>query len=121
MPRKPREPPALEPMQTTKEREAFKRAQELDDLKKILEDVRVRAFLWRFMSWSSMFTEQFNPNFGVTGHNLGRAAAGKWMWTEIGEANFEALLDMQAAHRAAQLESEAEPENSRTTEDAPQE
>lgn len=83
------------------------RLNELNDLRNLLADPRMRAFLWRFLEQCQMFSEHMNSNFGITGHNLGRRAAGMWMWNEITEADYEALLDMQRQHLMKQTELQA--------------
>lgn len=96
-----------ESIEVVKAREELARKNQLNDLKQLLVDPRMRAFLWRFMAWCQPFGEQFNPNFGVAAHNLGRRAAAMWLWSEITEADFEALVQMQIEARIQQAESDA--------------
>lgn len=84
--------------------EGIVRARELEELRHVLVDERLRDFLWRLLERSQMFSEQFNPNFGITGHNCGRAALGKWVLSEITEADYNAWLLMQQRHYQRQQE-----------------
>lgn len=101
----PRKPPA-DSLEDFRAREELARKNELNDLKNILVDRRVRDFLWRFIAKCKPFAEPMNTNFGIVGHNLGWRAAGMWMWNEITEADFEALLAMQTQNRLNQIEAE---------------
>lgn len=98
--------PTPETVADDRAREELARKNELNDLKNILADKRVRDFLWRFIAKCKPFAEPMNTNFGIVGHNLGWRAAGMWMWNEITEADFEALLTMQTQNRLNQIEAE---------------
>ena len=98
--------------------EEFIRQKELDDLKAILADVRVRDFLWRMLSKCKPFAEAMTANFGMVGHNLGWRAAGMWLWNEISEADFEALVSMQTKNRAEQITADRNFEDERPVEDS---
>ena len=109
MPRQRREPPADHESQVRSARlqESVDRDNEIKALRKILSDEDVRDFLWRAMEKTQMFQEAMNNNFGIVGHNLGRAAIGKWLLSEITEADYNAWLLMQQKHYARQLEQAA--------------
>ncbi len=99
------------PEETREEREeraVFERFKELDDLRAILVDERVRHFLWRMIARTGMFAETFTPNASVHSYNAGRASVGRMMWGEIEEASHDALLQMLSAGRAQRLEQSAE-------------
>lgn len=83
------------------------RLNELNDLKNLLVDPRMRALVWRFMSWGKPFGEQFHPNSNVSAHNLGRRAGAMWWWNEISEADVESLIQMQREGLVAQADSDA--------------
>lgn len=108
MSRKPRasEEQTPEEAQVEKARasEGLVRANELSELRDLLVDQRVRDLLWRVLERSQMFAEAFHSNFGICGHNLGRAAMGKWVLNEITEADYNAWLLMQQRHYQRQLE-----------------
>lgn len=87
-----------------KARADLKRLNELNDLKNLMVDPRMRAFLWRFMAQTKLFGEPMHANFGIVGHNLGWRAAGMWLWNEITDADFEALLEMQRTHYLTKLD-----------------
>lgn len=104
--------PAAEPVEETREerdaRAQFARFKELTDLAAILADVRVREFLWRMISRTGMFAENFSPNASVHSFNAGRASVGRMMWGEIEEASHEALMQMLSDARAQRLEENAD-------------
>lgn len=105
------EPPPEEPREQREAREQFDAQNRVQQLHDVLADERVRDFLWRFIEWTGMFAENFHPNFGVAAHQLGRAAAGRWMWAAIEEASPEAL--MQMLQRSRELKSAASREAQR--------
>lgn len=106
--------PEAEPREETREeREArahFDRLKEITDLGAILADKRVRDFLWRIISRCGMFSETFTPNASISAHNAGRAAAGRMIWAEIEEANYEALMQMLVDGREQRLAESADAE-----------
>lgn len=83
---------------------ALERQKELDELRELLANEKLRDFLWRILEHSQMFAEGFHANFGVTAHNLGRAAMGKWLLNEIVEADYNGWLLMQQRHYQQELE-----------------
>ena len=87
--------------------EGVERDNELNDLRGLLTDLRVRKLLWRLMEWTQLFVDPMNSNFGVVGHSLGKAAVGKWLIGEITEADANAWLTMQMEHYQRQLEKAA--------------
>lgn len=91
-------------VEVARAREGLSRQNEINDLREILKDQKVRDFLWRVMSYGQMFSEAFNNNFGVTGHNLGRAAMAKFVLGEILEADYTAWLVMQQTHYQREAE-----------------
>ena len=90
-------------VQAARASEGVERDTEILELREILADEKVRRFLWRVLEHSRMFAESFHPNFGLTGHNLGRAAMGKWILNEITEADHTAWLLMQQDHYLKQV------------------
>lgn len=86
---------------------ALERQKELDDLRELLANEKLRDFLWRVLEHSQMFAEAFHANFGVTAHNLGRAAMGKWVLNEIVEADYNGWLLMQQRHYQQETEKAA--------------
>lgn len=89
---------------TARAREGAERERELNELRVLLADEKMRDFLWRVLEHSQMFAEAFHANFGVTSHNLGRAAIGKWLLNEIVEADYNGWLLMQQRHYQRETE-----------------
>jgi hypothetical protein len=92
---------------TARAREGVERDNELAGLRVILQDAQVRDFLWRLMEYTQMFSDPMQANFGIVGHNLGRAAVGKWVMNEVVEADPNAWLVMQQTHYQKQIEKAA--------------
>jgi hypothetical protein len=96
-------------------REGLERDNELNDLRDILIDERVRDFLWRMLAKAGMFRTHFNANAAIMGHNTGLADMGTAILNEILEANPEAWIVMQQRAYRQQIEALAE-EDSEATE-----
>jgi hypothetical protein len=90
--------------------EAMDEAEQLDQLRGLLEDENVRDLVWRIMGWCGIFTDPMNSNFGNVAYGLGKAAIGKKLLVEINLANPKAWLSMQlkaAEIAATQAQTEA--------------
>ena len=76
-------------------REELERKNELNELRELLTDERMRSFLWRMLAKAGMFKTHFNPNAAIMGHNTGLADMGTAILNEVLEANPEAWILMQ--------------------------
>jgi hypothetical protein len=76
-------------------REEIKRKNEMAELKEILNNAKVRTFLYRMMGRCKMFNDSFSPNAAVMAYQVGQSSAGKMIYSEISEAWPEAWLVMQ--------------------------
>lgn len=70
------------------------RAQELSDLKAVLDLPEGRRFLWRFMAECGVEKTTFNPNAAIAAHASGMRDAGQMLKAWIIEADEQSLLKM---------------------------
>ena len=87
------------------------RERELDDLRAVLKSVEGRRLLWRLMGWSGFLANPSHQRGDMTHQNIGRADVGRFVLSEIMDANQEAYLVMQReaweADRHQKIEAEA--------------
>jgi hypothetical protein len=98
MARRPRNPDFAEEetaIEKVRARDDLARKNELQELREILLDEKVRKFLWRMLSKAGMYRTHFNPNAAIMGHNTGLADMGTAILNEVLEANPEAWIVMQ--------------------------
>lgn len=82
-------------VQQARAREGLDRDQELEDLRAILVDARVRDMLWRLMARAGMYRSPWSPNAKEEDRLIGMADMGRAILDEILEADPEAWIAMQ--------------------------
>lgn len=95
-----------------KERDARKR--ELDDLRAVLNAPEGRRFIWRLMCWSGFLQNPSHQRGDMTHQNIGRGDAGRFLLSEIVEADEDKYPLMMKEARIAKLGDSAEAEAVRT-------
>ena len=83
-------------------------AHKLASLQRLLQSQEFRDWAWDFIAWTKMLGEPFDPNFGRSGYNMGRASAGRKLMGDVCLADPSAWRSMmdKANERAAAVAAE---------------
>ncbi len=90
------------------------RTRELDDMRAVLRTVEGRRFVWRLMGWSGFLQNPSHQRGDMTHQNIGRGDAGRFLLSEILEADENAYMAMQTEARRESRSIMAEAEAIRT-------
>lgn len=90
------------------------RTRELDDMRAVLRTVEGRRFIWRLMGWSGFLQNPSHQRGDMTHQNIGRGDAGRFLLSEILEADENAYMTMQTEARRESRSIMAEAEAIRT-------
>lgn len=90
------------------------RTRELDDMRAVLRTVEGRRFIWRLMGWSGFLQNPSHQRGDMTHQNIGRGDAGRFLLSEILEADENAYMAMQSEARRESRSIMAEAEAIRT-------
>jgi hypothetical protein len=72
----------------------LKREQELEELKLVMSSPQGRSFLWRLLAQTGLYDELFTGN-STTFYKCGRQSIGRWVLSELTEADKRAYITMQ--------------------------
>lgn len=90
------------------------RTREMDDMRHVLSSPEGRRFVWRLMGWSGFLQNPSHQRGDMTHQNIGRGDAGRFLLSEMLEADENAYLTMQQEARHEQRSRLVEAEAIRT-------
>mgnify|MGYP001589554210 CR=1 FL=1 len=95
-------------------KERDRRSQEIADLQAVLRLPEARRVLWRLLEWSEYLRNPTHARGDMTHQNIGRADAGRFLLSEIVEADEDKLYLMMQEARARKRYDAREAEAIRT-------
>jgi hypothetical protein len=76
-----------------KERSEFDR--DNADLIFLLNHIQFKRFIWKFLEFTNVNGDPFNPNSAIMARNVGTGNAGRYVMAKINDANPKALITMK--------------------------
>lgn len=96
---------AADPKQVkeAKKSEKFKRRDELDDIRFLLQFKQFRRFIWRVLQFCNVFSSIWRPSAEIH-HLSGKQDTGHFVMGEVTEASPDAFLMMMKESKEGELE-----------------
>lgn len=95
-------------------KERDRRGRDLNDLRSLLKLPEGRRTLWRLMAWTQYLENPTHARGDMTHQNIGRADVGRFILSEIMEADDNAFFTMMQEARARERSDKVEAEALRT-------